>query len=366
MASPLRVLLATTHVHFPQGGGGLERNTHELCLALKRRGIQPGVLCSLRPDGSWLSTANRARRLLLRQQYPRDMGCGYPVYRGWLDDGAAETAARFRPDLAIVQVPHPGPMLATFARCGIPGAAYVHEVEEIDDIREVGEAGIPVLSNSRFTAQRLRERCGVESEIIRPLIHPEEYRTATRPERVLFINTIPRKGVTVAMALAEARPDIPFDFVLNAHLKPGPLQAFHEWAAQRRNVTLHGPRRDMRPLYATARILLAPSQWEEAWGRVATEAHVNGIPVLGSNRGGLPESVGPGGILLPADAPHEAWLAALGRLWDDPAAHAEYARAAKIHSARPEIQPEAIADHLCSLLPGMAARQPSVFGKVSA
>jgi glycosyltransferase involved in cell wall biosynthesis len=73
------------------------------------------------------------------------------------------------------------------------------------------------------------------------------------------------------------------------------------------NVTLHPPTRDMRPLYARARLLLAPSQWEEAWGRVATEAQVSGIPVLASNRGGLPEAVGNGGILLPADAPGNEW-----------------------------------------------------------
>ena len=28
-----RVLFASPWVHFPQGGGGAERNTHELCLA---------------------------------------------------------------------------------------------------------------------------------------------------------------------------------------------------------------------------------------------------------------------------------------------------------------------------------------------
>ena len=53
----------------------------------------------------------------------------------------------------------------------------------------------------------------------------------------------------------------------------------------------------------STKILLAPSKWEEAWGRVASEAHCSGIPVVGSRRGGLPEAIGEGGIVLDYDAP---------------------------------------------------------------
>src|SRR5690606_10381337 len=108
------------------------------------------------------------------------------------------------------------------------------------------------------------------------------------------------------------------------------------------NITLHPPTNDMRPLYSRARLLLAPSQWREAWGRVATEAQVNGIPVLASARGGLPESVGPGGLLVEHDAPLEAWLAAFSEIWDDPVRYERYSTEAKRHSLRPEIQPDQI------------------------
>ena len=63
--------------------------------------------------------------------------------------------------------------------------------------------------------------------------------------------------------------------------------------------------------YAQARILLVPSVWEEAWGRVVTEAQLSGIPVLASAIGGLPESVGPGGILVPPGSDVEVWDAHL-------------------------------------------------------
>jgi len=64
-----------------------------------------------------------------------------------------------------------------------------------------------------------------------------------------------------------------------------------------------------------------PSVWEEAWGRVVTEAHLSGIPVIARGIGGLPEAVGPGGILVDPSAPMDSWLNALAQLWDKPEEH---------------------------------------------
>ncbi len=69
-----------------------------------------------------------------------------------------------------------------------------------------------------------------------------------------------------------------------------------------RNVKLESRTSDMKTVYGRTRILLAPSKWEEAWGRVASEAHCSGIPVVGSRRGGLPEAIGSGGVVLDYDA----------------------------------------------------------------
>jgi glycosyltransferase involved in cell wall biosynthesis len=49
------------------------------------------------------------------------------------------------------------------------------------------------------------------------------------------------------------------------------------------NLTVSGPVRNMRDIYAQTKVLVMPSKWEEAWGRVGTEAKFSGIPVVGSN-----------------------------------------------------------------------------------
>lgn len=349
----LRLLFATNYLHFPQGGGGAERNTHELCLALREHGVEPAVMSGLQPDGSRVFRINQLKRgILTRQLYPRDTGCGYPVFRGWAEGGAAEVVGRFRPDAVVVQSTHPEALLRAFTALGLPLAAYQHEVEELGHLRQHAGA-VPFLANSGFTARRLLEQCGIEAEVILPLIDRRHYAVETRPERVLFVNTTARKGLAIALGLARARPDIAFDFTTSWTLKPPQREALEREAREAGNVTLHAPTRDMRPLYARARVLLAPSQWEEAWGRVATEAHVNGIPVVGSDRGGLPDAIGPGGAIVPAEAPLDAWLAALAGVWDDAGRYEALSRAARAYGERPEIQPATIA---CKLRDFMAAR----------
>ena len=51
-------------------------------------------------------------------------------------------------------------------------------------------------------------------------------------------------------------------------------------------------------VYANTRLLLMTSLWLESFGLVAAEAMLNGIPVLASNRGALPETLGGAGFLF--------------------------------------------------------------------
>ncbi len=343
----MRVLFATKHVHFPQGGGGLERNTHELCLRLKRRGITPAVMCSLLPNSSLMAYRNRLiRKLVPHHRFPSDKGLEYAVYRGWeSEDGAREVAARFRPDVIVVQSGEAIPILRSFAKLGLPCLLYFHEPARIGDAREAAQmGGVGLLVNSVFMAKRVEEETGQRPAIVRPLVDPSFYAGPVDPKFVLFVNAVPRKGLEIAFRLAEARSDIPFAFVTSWILRPDERRRLEQRAQKAGNIALHPPTNDMRSHYRSARLILMPSQCEEAWGRVVTEAHINGIPVVASAQGGLLEAVGPGGILLAHDAPIADWIEALSKLWDDGPSHARYAEAARDYSRRAEIQPEAIID----------------------
>lgn len=341
----MRILFAAKHLHFPQGAGGLERNTHELCLRLLQQGVTPAVVCNLQPDRSMISLTNRlTRKVTPWQRFPVDGQLGYKVYRGWeADDGAAEVVGRFKPDVVIAQSAAPVPLVQSFQPSGLPLMAYFHEALRPSDaaaLRQMGDIGL--LANSEFTAKKMRDASGFEPAVVIPLVDPEFYKAETNPERVLFVNTVPRKGLEIAFGLAQGRPDVQFDFVLSWILKPHQVEAITARARACGNVTLHPPTNDMRLLYRSARLVLAPSIVEEAWGRVVTEAHVNGIPVLTSDRGGLPEAVGPGGLTVSPESPPSAWGAAFSQLWDDEAEHARFSAAAREFSKRPRIQPDVI------------------------
>src|SRR3546814_1677889 len=52
--------------------------------------------------------------------------------------------------------------------------------------------------------------------------------------------------------------------------------ALHARVAAHSNLRLQQRTHDMREVYRRTHTLLVPSQWEEAWGRVATEAQFSG------------------------------------------------------------------------------------------
>lgn len=52
-------------------------------------------------------------------------------------------------------------------------------------------------------------------------------------------------------------------------------------------------------IYRSARVVIVPSLDEDAAPRVVAEAFVNGIPPIGSDRGGIPEMCADGGYVLP-------------------------------------------------------------------
>jgi glycosyltransferase involved in cell wall biosynthesis len=81
-----------------------------------------------------------------------------------------------------------------------------------------------------------------------------------------------------------------------------------------------GPER-MAQLRRGAAFCLLPARCDEACPYAAIEALADGVPVIGSTRGGLPELLERQLVLDADDA--RAWGDAAGRLWSDPAARAQ-------------------------------------------
>jgi glycosyltransferase involved in cell wall biosynthesis len=196
---------------------------------------------------------------------------------------------------------------------------------------------VPCVANSRFTAEKYRQAFEVDPLVIHPMIDGNKYRTDTTRENVTFINPHPLKGLDLALSLAEKCPDIPFSFIETWPLSADQRSDLLNRISARPNVRLNPSVTDMKKIYGATKILLAPSRWEEAYGRVASEAQFSGIPVIASNRGGLPEAVGDGGVLLDPDGPIEGWIEALQNLWNNHEYYNEVSNKASLHSRRPAL-----------------------------
>ena len=348
---PLKILFATGHGYLPQRVGGSETSSHELILALRDHGHDCAVLAHLQGNG-WLALRNRVLMKLGRRPLVADGLPGYRVHRAWYPDrhvGAA--VARERPDVVLVQAGEPLRMAKALRATGVPTLVYLRDVE----FHELGgdpaeQPGLRYLANSQFVAEKFHAAYGPRPQVIRPLFRADRYRTTRSPRQVTFINPHPVKGVDLAFQVAALCPEIPFCFVEGWPMNAEEQAALEGRAAALPNLRLQPRTHDMRQVYQATHTLLVPSQWEEAWGRVATEAHYSGIPVLGSDRGGLPEAIGPGGRVLPHDAPAADWAAALREYWNDPAVYRAASEAALAYAQRPEIDPRRQIGELLAIL----------------
>jgi glycosyltransferase involved in cell wall biosynthesis len=98
-----------------------------------------------------------------------------------------------------------------------------------------------------------------------------------------------------------------------------------------------------------AAVVLVPSRWEEPCPYAVIDALAAGIPVLASDRGGLPELVGPGAVLDPDNI--DGWVSGLRELWEDPARRAE-AGAAALERARDRLGEDLYYDELMRVYAG--------------
>jgi glycosyltransferase involved in cell wall biosynthesis len=161
-----------------------------------------------------------------------------------------------------------------------------------------------VIVPSAFSRDYHRQSLGIEAVALPPVIDVKRV-AAERPDGgkfVTFVNPVPEKGVfwfaRMAEVIGRERPDVPMLVVEGR----GRADWLSRCGVDLRGITsLHkmANTSDPRAFYRMTRVAVIPSVWRESFGRVAAEALLNGIPVVASDRGALPEVVGKEGTCLP-------------------------------------------------------------------
>ncbi len=150
----------------------------------------------------------------------------------------------------------------------------------------------------------------------------------------------------IAVVLNERRPDIPL-LVVEGRGTSDALARLPIDLSGLTNLNRMANTPEPRDFYRVSRAVLVPSLWRESLGRVPMEALANGIPVLASDRGALPETLGDAGFVfaiperfgpntleIPTAREVAPWVAMLEKLWDDPEFEARHRVLARAEAQR--------------------------------
>ncbi len=262
---------------------------------------------------------------------------------------------RFRPQVLLTYGGHPVCMeMMRRARArGIAVVFHLHNFgyndrRAFDDVKAII---FPSEYSRRFHASRL----GLEGTVIPDPIRLDRLvAEAPDPKYGTFINPQPDKGAAVfariAIELDKRRPDIP-RLLVEGRGTSDALARLPVDLSTLTNLNRMANTPDPRDFYRVSRVVLMPSLWRESLGRVAIEAMANGIPVMASDRGALPETLGDAGFVftiperctpssgaVPTAQEVAPWVAAIERLWDDPAFEARHRALAKAEARRWDIE----------------------------
>lgn len=167
---------------------------------------------------------------------------------------------------------------------------FVHNDIEYSSIKNAFRNNY-VVFNSQWIADKLKYQW--PSIVLHPPCDYDQYNVCENPEENEFVTLISlneNKGGKIFYQLAEAMPHKKFLGVLGSYDK----QIIRNDLP---NVTIVPNTPDILSVYKKTRVLLMPSAYE-SWGRTATEAMCNGIPVVCTPTPGLKENCGEAAIYV--------------------------------------------------------------------
>jgi glycosyltransferase involved in cell wall biosynthesis len=354
-----RILFATRFKFFPEALGGAQISSHRLLSALVDEGWEVGAICRLASPFSGSSTRTPFHALS-RGGLPglavTDDTLGYRCWRlvglpsSWplrkldrrlVEHSFARHLEAFRPDVVLGDSSADCPFFRQALARGYPCIYLARSVPTIGNPSIIPH-NLFFAGNSPYTASILEAITGRATEVVHPMVLAADYRAEQRePKFVTFINPVLQKGVSIALEVARRMPGTRFLFVKGrwpfAH--PKTSETLLRPALELPNVEVWQHQLDMRAVYRVTRVLFAPSQFLETFGRVIIEAHINGIPVVAANVAGIPYTLGEGGILVEPKHDVEAYVEALQQLERDPNCFEKLSNLALENSKRPEFEP---------------------------
>lgn len=349
-ATQFRLLYASERPPYPFFLGGAARSAHYLMSVLARDfDVQVLAVGSRDFAGApWAAPASEDHAALNVSALEDRNGvmtavCGYPVrVLPVFPDALRQVIDEKLPDVVWAQLDGMELVTRIAHLAGRPRVVvYLRDAEDPPALlRALAAQGCGFLCNSLFMAERVRRLTGKTAGVIYPLLEVD-FSVQGDPQGFLtMINPYPVKGLQTFLEVARRMPHERFLLVESWTLSPAALTTLNQQLADLPNVTFWRRVPDAREIYRRTRLLLVPSVCEEAFGRVVIEAQHCGIPVIASRRGGLPESVGDGGMCIDGYLDPERWVQAIASITGNAAHYNKLAAQALAHAGRDDFKPQ--------------------------
>lgn len=183
---------------------------------------------------------------------------------------------------------------------GKPVITFVHNSHPYDSVINARPGNNFVVYNSEWIQKELNY--SHPSMIFQPPCDWRQYDIGGDPfnrEYITLINLDENKGGKILRRLAHAMPERRFLAVRGSYSEPAQIGQVTDLPS---NCTVVANSPDILSVYRKTRILIMPSRYE-SWGRTATEAMCNGIPVICTPTPGLKENCGDAAIYVPERGP---------------------------------------------------------------
>lgn len=211
------------------------------------------------------------------------------------------TIEEFNPDCTIVVSDNPGLVLLEAAlRSRAHRVIFIARtttalpfgpdsfIQSTYDARLLRQAS-GILTVSNYLARYIMRWGGIHATYLPlPVYEWHNIRHARQDDRtfVTMINPSAIKGIAIFLSIAQQLRPYPFAAVPTW----GTTQEDRRKLATNPNVHMLAPSEDIDDILSKTAVLLVPSLWAEAFGRICVEGMLRGIPVVASNVGGLPEA----------------------------------------------------------------------------
>ncbi|WP_157826756.1 glycosyltransferase [Colwellia sp. 12G3] len=314
--SQLKILAVVPRMYYPLLKGGLEISAHNILSLLSNHCESIVVAGGKHTNNLFIS---KLERRVLGKYPSKGLVDNCQVLSDiWHPTDVNDLIPKYKPDVLICFYSGESDLARIINNNSLPTIYFVFGNKNVTYLKAKKNNNAYVCE-SNFIKRIIEKEIGQDATVIKPIIAPEDYLVERKGDNILVINPHPIKGGDIVLQIAKKMPWRNFLIVggwQHTSLNDDVIY-IEKQLLKLKNVKRLPHTDNMKKIMEQSRCLLMPCRVEEAYGRSAAEAIISGIPVVASDRGALPETVGAGGVIINIEEPIHKWVDALELLYCD-------------------------------------------------